>query len=150
VEIYTTVNKLQPLVGSPYSFSVNSKKKFSYSELPEAQIIALVIVSTKLLLPFDDLKRRPTSGHEPSSQVIDWQIWAHAQKKFDDKTSEKGKIGKGNEILINDRDVFNMTGNQLDEYMDWYENGWLDGKGNRLTTVLACTYLDSLILLYSL
>lgn len=89
-------------------------------------MIAVVVVCTKLFFPFDNVKRYPTSAREPAAQVIDWKLWGQAQRQFDNRETAGGRIGKGNEVLVNETDVFNMTLSQLDEYMDWYENSWLD------------------------
>lgn len=66
------------------------------------------------------------SVREPSAQVLDWELWSQVQRHFDSRETVGGRIGKGNEILITEKDVFNMSPAQLDEYMDWYENSWLD------------------------
>lgn len=103
-------------------------------------MIALLVVSTKLLFPFDDVKRYPTSAKEPAAQLIDWKLWGQSQRQFDNRETAGGRIGRGNEILVNEKDVFSMAPNQLDEYMDWYESKWLDiskgmneGPSTRLT-----------------
>lgn len=88
--------------------------------------MALIVISTKLLFPFDNLKRYPESAREPTTQAIDWQLWSQVQRHFDQREMSSGKIGKGNEIRANEKDVFSMTPSQLDEYLDWYESSWLD------------------------
>lgn len=123
------VNRLQRLVGFTYSFPLSPRRSLKHLALPEAQLLALIVVATKLLFPFDELKRYPTSASEPAAQVLDWKLWAHTQKQFDKKPSAGGRLPKGNEILVNDNDVFKMTTQQLDDYMDWYENSWLDSRG---------------------
>jgi RNA polymerase I-specific transcription initiation factor RRN7 len=132
VEIYAAANRLRRLVGFTYSFPATPRKKLNWLALPEAQMIALIIVATKLFFPFDDLKRYPASSQEPAAQLIDWKIWALAQRNFEDRVFTEGRIGQGNELLLSDKDVFNMTAEQLDEYMDWYENNWLDSRGNQM------------------
>ena len=78
----------------------------------------------------DDIKRYPSSAKEPASQIMDWNVWRQALKQFDDREIVRGRIAKGDEIFVRDLDVLNMGVDQLDQYMDWYENKWLDtGKG---------------------
>lgn len=89
-------------------------------------MIVLIVISTKLLFPIDDLKRYPTTAKEPAAQVMDWTLWARAQNNFDHDQPFGGKIGKKTAIQITDQDVLNMTSAQLDHYMDWYESSWLD------------------------
>ncbi|KAH8428055.1 uncharacterized protein LDX57_005760 [Aspergillus melleus] len=88
--------------------------------------MTLIVISTKLHFPFDDIKRYPSSAQEPTTQTINWNAWAQAQKQFDRHETSGGKLGKGNEIQVKEDKVFDMTPSQLDEYMDWYENSWLD------------------------
>ncbi|KAL2001956.1 hypothetical protein VTN02DRAFT_934 [Thermoascus thermophilus] len=135
LEIYPAVNHLQKLVGFTYRFPTDFKGKIRYLAFPEAQMIALVVVATKLFFPFDDVKRYPTSLREPTAQVLDWKLWAQAQRQFESRATAGGRIGKGNEILVTENDVLKMTGPQLDEYMDWYEKSWLDS--SRVSNPLA-------------
>ncbi|KAL1970682.1 hypothetical protein VTN77DRAFT_4326 [Rasamsonia byssochlamydoides] len=128
LEIYVAVNRLQRLVGFTYSFPLSLRRSLRHLALPEAQLLALIVVATKLLFPFDELKRYPTSSLEPAAQVIDWKLWAHTQKLFDSKASSGGRLPRGKEILVNESDVFKMTAQQLDDYLDWYENSWLDSR----------------------
>lgn len=129
MEIYVAVNRLQRLVGFTYSFPLSDRRSLRYLALPEAQLVALIVVATKLLFPFDELKRYPTSALEPAAQVLDWKLWAHTQKQFDNKEFAVGRLPRGKEILVNEKDVFKMTTQQLDDYLDWYENSWLDSRG---------------------
>ncbi|EIT81806.1 hypothetical protein Ao3042_01656 [Aspergillus oryzae 3.042] len=126
VDIYSAVKRLQVLLGFSFEFPKGLASRSRPHDLPEVQLITLIVISTKLLFPFDDLKRYPASAKEPTTQVIDWKHWAQAQRQFDSRETARGRIGKGNEILVDERDVFHMTPSQLDEYMNWYENNWLD------------------------
>ena len=45
-------------------------------EYPELQLLALIVVTVKLLFPFDGLKRFPLKKHEPVIATVDWETWA--------------------------------------------------------------------------
>ncbi|OOF97187.1 hypothetical protein ASPCADRAFT_165775 [Aspergillus carbonarius ITEM 5010] len=126
IDVYPAVKRLQHLLGFTFEFPTSIVGKRRALHLPELQLVALVVISTKLLFPFDELERYPSSLKEPTVQVIDWSVWAHIQKHFDSRETSAGQLGKGREVLVNEKDVFSMTPSQLDEYMDWYENSWLD------------------------
>ncbi|GKZ34338.1 hypothetical protein AbraIFM66950_004568 [Aspergillus brasiliensis] len=126
IDIYPAVKKLQHLLGFKFEFPTRVSGKRRLLQLPELQLVALIVISTKLLFPFDDIERHPTSSKDPAIQVIDWNLWSQIQRHFDNRETPAGQLGKGKEILVNERDVFSMTPSQLDEYMDWYENSWLD------------------------
>ncbi|CAI7586987.1 unnamed protein product [Penicillium viridicatum] len=128
IEIYEATRILQDLLGFTFQYptpsSYDGRKTTLF--LPDLQLIVLIVISTKLLFPIDDLKRYPTTAKEPAAQVMDWTLWARAQNNFDHDQPFEGKIGKKTAIQITDQDVLNMTSAQLDHYMDWYESSWLD------------------------
>ncbi|EBA27336.1 RNA polymerase I specific transcription initiation factor Rrn7, putative [Aspergillus fumigatus A1163] len=126
VDVYPAVKRLQSLVGFRFEFPTTVPGRSRPLHLPEVQLITLIVISTKLFFPFDDIKRYPVSTREPSAQVLDWKLWGQVQRHFDRRETAGGRIGKGNEILVTEKDVFDMTPAQLDEYMDWYETSWLD------------------------
>ncbi|PKX89555.1 TFIIB-type zinc finger domain-containing protein [Aspergillus novofumigatus IBT 16806] len=119
VEVYPAVKRLQSLVGFTFEFPTTVPGRSRPLHLPEVQLITLIVIITKLFFPFDDIKRYPVSSREPSAQVLDWELWGQVQRHFDSRET-------GNEILVTEKDVFNMAPAQLDEYMDWYETSWLD------------------------
>lgn len=137
VELYPAVKRLRDLLGFTFEFPTKVIGKRKPLHLPEVQLVTLILISTKLLFPFDDIERYPVSAKDPTTQVIDWKTWAQAQRQFDNRETSAGRIGRGNEITINEQDVFSLTPAQLDEYMDWYEKSWLDpSKGeSRRTSV---------------
>ncbi|KAI9043311.1 uncharacterized protein KD926_003841 [Aspergillus affinis] len=125
VEIYPSIKRLQSLLGFSFEYQTRTGKRKAF-DLPEIQLMALIVISTKLHFPFDDIKRYPSSAQEPTTQTINWNTWIQAQRDFDRHETSGGKLGKGNEIQLKEDKVFDMTPSQLDEYMDWYENSWLD------------------------
>ncbi|KAJ5678806.1 hypothetical protein N7462_007050 [Penicillium macrosclerotiorum] len=129
IDVYETVKTLHDITGFRYHFPINRQRTDRWLTtllLPDVQIIALVVVATKLLFPFDDLERHPATAKEPATQSIDWPLWVRAQIHFKNHEQVGGKIGLDKVIRLVDRDVLDMTPNQLDEYMDWYQNSWLD------------------------
>ncbi|KAL4997359.1 hypothetical protein BDV10DRAFT_169956 [Aspergillus recurvatus] len=127
VDVYPVTKRLQTLIGFTFEYPTKKvSKKWKSLDKPELQLIALIVIATKLLFPFDDVQRHPTSAQEPTVQTINWAAWTEVQKHFDRRDTPSGRINKGKEILVNEDDVLTMTPDQLDEYMDWYENSWLD------------------------
>ncbi|KAL4951473.1 hypothetical protein BDW69DRAFT_169995 [Aspergillus filifer] len=126
VDVYPVTKRLQALIGFTFKYPTKIIGRKKPLDKPELQLITLVVIATKLLFPFDDVERHPTSAQEPTVQAVNWEAWADIQKHFDNRDASAGRIGKGKEILVNESDVLNMTPNQLDEYMDWYESSWLE------------------------
>lgn len=128
--MYPAVRRFQLLLGLDFTFALSWKKNSRrVLELPECQLVALVVVVTKLFFPFDLVKRFPTSPSEPAVQVLDWKLWSKVQKTYEKKLHYDGGLGRGNEIRVKESDVYRLTAEQVDEYMDWYEKSWLDNKG---------------------
>lgn len=128
VEIYDAVKSLQALLDVKFEYPkpkavIERKKAHHY---PDVQLMVLIVIATKLFFPFDDVKRYPTTGKEPAAQTMDWSQWALAQKAFDSDSHFGKTIGKRAAIHVTDNDVFNMSTDQMDHYMDWYANNWLD------------------------
>lgn len=119
---------LQDLLGFTLQYPTTSSSDGRKTALllPDLQLMVLIIISTKLLFPIDDLKRYPSTDQEPAVQVMDWALWARSQNHFDRDRGFGGNIGKKTAIQITDQDVLNMTSAQLDDYMDWYQSSWLD------------------------
>ncbi|KAF3394686.1 RNA polymerase I-specific transcription initiation factor rrn7 [Penicillium rolfsii] len=129
IDIYEAVTFLKGLLGFNFAFCTTTPgaKQKRILDLPEVQLMALIVVATKLLFPFDGLERHPTTGKEPAAQAINWSLWARAQNHFNDRENADGSIGKEKMIQLTDSDVLSMGPSQLDEYMDWYESNWIDG-----------------------
>ncbi|KAJ5367648.1 hypothetical protein N7541_001589 [Penicillium brevicompactum] len=128
IEVYDAVKALQSLLDITFEYpkpkaTVERKKSHHY---PDVELIVLIVIATKLLFPFDDLKRYPTTSKEPAAQTMDWSQWALAQASFDSDSHFKENIGRDAAIRVTDSDVLAMSADQLDHYMDWYAESWLD------------------------
>ena len=97
----------------------------SNSSLPEIQLVSLLVVAVKLYHPFDSQPRYSRTLTEFGTLVIDWDVWRNSQTEYATRHTSAGKLGRGNEIHINENDVMAMSGEQLDEYLDWYEKTWI-------------------------
>jgi RNA polymerase I-specific transcription initiation factor RRN7 len=99
----------------------NTFKRHIVTANPEAQIISLIIISTKLCHPFDDIIRVPESVTDPSGLRLDWETWSEIMTE----KQHKG-LRRVQEINVTDVDVFKMKGKELDDYLDWYQRTWVD------------------------
>ncbi|KAL3478794.1 hypothetical protein BJX99DRAFT_223909 [Aspergillus californicus] len=126
VDVYPVVKNLQALLGFTFEFSQQASGRRRPLDKPEHQLVTLIVIATKLLFPFDDVQRHPASAQEPTVQAIDWTSWTEVQNGFERRDASAGRIGKGKEILVSEEDALTMNPDQLDEYMNWYENSWLD------------------------
>lgn len=128
VEIYTVVRRLHQIFKFRFKFSSKKKWTLKAENYPEAQLLGLIVVATKLIFPFSNAKGFPSAATEPAAQLIDWNLWRATQKQFESLDKIRGRLSKGQEINVNEGNVFHMTENQLDDYLDWYQDTWLDQK----------------------
>ena len=136
-EIYPAVKKMNNILNFNFTFTLASDSRIrrNATSYPEAQLMALVVFATKLGYPFDSdvVKRHPRSLGEPATLRYDWKKWVELRKKGsslvdsigpevdDDERKSKPPLQKGQEISITDVDIFKMSNEQLDQYMDWYQ-----------------------------
>lgn len=134
LEVYVIAQRLARLLQLDFRYSVDAKAWSSVSlRYPEVRLMALVVIATKLLFPFDDAKRYPTSASDAGALRMDWDAWQQVQDCGSDANDDNGH---GSSIVSRDesshltyQDAFTMTESQsldladdrLDEYLDWYE-----------------------------
>lgn len=94
--------------------------------MPETKLLALLVVAVKLFHPFDSLNRQLKSPFELGVFSMDWDVWNESRSKYAKKASSPHKLERGKEMLVNAQDVMQMSGEQLDEYLDWCEKTWVD------------------------
>lgn len=124
VEIYGSCYQLAEALGIKFQYP-KILSRHQLSEYPELQVAALVVISTKILQPFDNMIRSPESLRDPSALRVDWDEWGGMASEGSDATP-------GQEAKVTEADVFNMSGDMLDRYLDWYSKTWSgerDGKG---------------------
>lgn len=136
--MYETAKTLQGILRFTFEYPtrIRGNGRKEALNLPEVQVIVLIIIATKLLFPFDELKRIPATSKEPATQSVNWNEWVQAQRHFNNHEQTGGQIGKEQIIRITDQDVLGMNNSELDQYMDWYEKDWLhDIKTDRKSVV---------------
>lgn len=125
VQIYDAVRQISNLLHINFSFPKPGSRQKALS-WPELQIMAIIVVAVKLFHPFDFLDRHPNTETDPGVLSIDWAIWNESQAKYSTQICPPEKIGRGNEMSVNEHDIMNMSGEKLDEYLDWSEKTWVD------------------------
>ena len=94
--------------------------------------MSLIIVAIKLSQSLDGIERIPRHPIEPAALAINWEHWRKSHEGENDKENGNGTgndnekveglgLKKGNEMSVVEGDVFKMSGEEMDRYMDWYE-----------------------------
>jgi len=60
---------------------------------------------------------------DPTALQLDWAVWK-------DKMVEAKPKGlkKGTEIMVTEEEVLYMSGKELDDYLDWFQQIWIDDR----------------------
>ena len=121
VDTYTSVSNLASILGYEFAFPPVRKRQ-PLSNLPEVQLISMLVVAIKLYHPFDALDRYTKSLTEVGYLTIDWVAWVTEYKTFTTRLHADKPFEPGSEIKVNEHDAMTMSDQQMDHYLDWYEN----------------------------
>lgn len=80
----------------------------------------------KLYHPFDGSTRHVRSLADSAALTIDWAVWIDTKSSHNVRVADEPHLERGSEISVTENDVMSMKGEQLDEYMDWYERTYVD------------------------
>ena len=96
-------------------------------DYPELSMMGLVVMSVKLLEPLDDVIRKPESIVDPASMRVRWESWKEVMAE-----KEVKGLKPGEEVKVREENVFEMTGEKLDDYLNWYQKTWMYNKEDKL------------------
>lgn len=142
VEIYHAVKRLSDLMSPSFIWSgLSASGQKLICSWPEARLMSLVIMGTKLLYGLDGVPRAPKSNAEPAAVGLKWEAWdkflrlGNAERRG--LLGDIGqKVGKRElEVDVKETDIFGMSGEDLDKYMDWFEKTWADRSNTKRTLV---------------
>lgn len=125
ITLHPKTLQISQLLSTTFAFPLPGFRQQT-SSLPELQLICLLIVAVKLYHPFDGFTRHVRSLADSAALTVDWAAWVNVQSSHSTDATGDAHLERGSEINVTERDVMNMTGEQLDEYMDWYERTFVD------------------------
>lgn len=96
------------------------------SSFPEIALIALLVVAVKMYYPFDATERNPRSINDLGLLAVDWDCWCKAHRIQNFGFPSDDKLKRGDEITVKEEDIFKLSGDQIDNYLDWFEKTWID------------------------
>ena len=125
INVFRVVRSLAALLSIDFSFPGPGKQQRA-STPPEVCLLCLLIVSVKLHHPFDNLPRSAASVDDPAIMKINWSKWIDAQKDHESRIRAGSYLARGSELQTKEEDVMKMSGEQMDDYLNWYERTWID------------------------
>ena len=121
IEVYRLATDLNERI---LKFDFRYETKYHYvkaTRFPEAQIMSLIIVAVKLAYPWG-VTYNPDNLNDPAAQRIDWKTWSQLRRSTAAENDiEDTTIKPGTEHKLKETDLFNMSGEKVDAYMDWYQ-----------------------------
>lgn len=142
IEVYSVARQLGRILGFTLSYHADEENRLSVkvhprrsaTSYPEAQAISLTIVATRLMFPFSSAPGKQDDTSTTTSNTmfrLNWDAWQRAKRAFDTaldqlETTNGTRLRPGSEINITEDDVLTMTGDQMDQYMDWFQQTWTE------------------------
>ncbi|KAK6852789.1 Ubiquitin-like protein [Apiospora arundinis] len=118
VEIFLSVKCMAQILEADFSYPTRNKQRVLSIDDPELFLLALVVVSTKLLHPLDGVSRRPTTHDDPRVMQIDWKQWEAVRTKQAEVTPG---LERGKEYMVTARDAATMNKDDIYKWLDFYE-----------------------------
>ncbi|PVH85974.1 hypothetical protein DL98DRAFT_650478 [Cadophora sp. DSE1049] len=128
IELYPAIRRLGLLLQMDFAYPTVRKAGRQGVAHPEIQVMGLIVIATKLAHPFDNVHRTPESYSDPSTVKIDWSQWV----KTTSQELPRG-LARGEAIKVTDADVCNLNAKKLDDYLDWYQNTWIDDRDPKIS-----------------
>ncbi|KAK6438231.1 hypothetical protein LTR95_005575 [Oleoguttula sp. CCFEE 5521] len=125
IEIFAATTRLARLIGLDFGYLFEGAKRSDFPlRYPEVRLMALLLVATKLLFPCDEHKRLPTTAQDLAALRMDWDAWQKAQLRTVEEStqSESKPMSHSEAFAVTDTDCLNMGDEELDRYLDWYQN----------------------------
>lgn len=121
LEVFAGSQRLALKLGIDFLFGVSARSRTSIVlRYPEAQLMAVVVVVTKLLWPFDDIERHPHSATDLSAMALDWEKWAKIHSEQDDAQDSHSRLPFEQAFEFSEADCLAATDAKLDAYLDWF------------------------------
>ncbi|KAF1976603.1 hypothetical protein BU23DRAFT_30641 [Bimuria novae-zelandiae CBS 107.79] len=126
LELYDATIRLGEQLEYDFALNVTPRQKLHINILPEARLMSCLVICVKLIFPFDNVKRYPRSLTEPTATAMDWAAWSRLMQ-------ETKAVARGGEdrftteelTKVEEKDVFFMSNDQLDQYLDFYLSKFL-------------------------
>nr|POF12658.1 rna polymerase i-specific transcription initiation factor rrn7 [Quercus suber] len=120
IECFAGTKRLARLLSTSFSVTRSSPPEKNVAlRYPEVRLMVLLVITTKLLFPFDDIQRYPSSASDLSALRIDWTTWSttlHLQGAREPRTDFAANLNTASS------EIPTMGDERLDDYLDWYES----------------------------
>ncbi|KAF2279279.1 uncharacterized protein EI97DRAFT_430374 [Westerdykella ornata] len=128
LEVYDGTVRLARYLNYNFTMGTDGTGKITIRHVPEAQLAACFTICVKLFYPFDAIQRYPRTSSEPAAVRIDWDHWYEHLSSTRAAAARRAMQFYTPEELsgLQEKDVFSMSETQLDQYLDWYHETFID------------------------
>ena len=123
LELYHATVRLAGYVGYSLALPSDGSANLDVRNIPEAQLVACLVVCIKLMYPLDKLSRHPKTSSEPAATSMDWDAWHQVLKSHSSALSDRTQIQSTH---VKEKDIFAMSDTELDQYLDWYQDSFIN------------------------
>ncbi|KAK5121594.1 hypothetical protein LTR85_004766 [Meristemomyces frigidus] len=123
IEVFAATQRLARVLDLDFGYQRGGRNgsKDAVLRHPEARLMAIVVVATKLVFPLDDVKRYPSSMSDISALSLDWASWAGLPHPAHDDQPTLEVLDYHEMMDFTQGDTLQVADDQLDQYMDWFE-----------------------------
>ncbi|KAK8051050.1 Ubiquitin-like protein [Apiospora rasikravindrae] len=118
VEVFLSVKCMAQILEADFCYPTRDKRRILSTDDPEVLLLALVVVSTKLLHPLDGVSRRPTTHDDPRVMQIDWKQWEVVRTK---QAEAVRGLQRGEEHTITAWEAATVDKTVAEKWLDYFE-----------------------------
>lgn len=123
IETFAATQRLARLLDITGEYLLNANPRSCAAlRYPEAQLMGLLVVATKLLFPFDDIERYRESANSLSIFDMDWDVWVKVNEISRDTGTHESELSFPEAFAFDESDCLQASDEKLDAYLDWYES----------------------------
>lgn len=120
LEVYVATQRLGRILDVNMTFATGgSNVVLRYAEV---QLMALVIIATKLLFPLDDVERCSESSVDLPLLKMDWKEWLKAHESNTEGATDSNRLDFDAAFSFKESDCLDAANETLDAYLDWYSD----------------------------
>jgi RNA polymerase I-specific transcription initiation factor RRN7 len=123
LELVQLTQEIAGILGKEFQFLPQRHRNVTM--LPELQLVSMLVIATKLFYSPDDIERYAMSPTDLGAIKLDWNAWRTAWQLGESVTRRaQNKASKA--ATVQESDVLNMSDEETDDYLDWFEKTWVD------------------------
>lgn len=125
IEVFVAAQRLGSVLELDYSYNLGAKAGSNQSlRYPEIRLMALVVITTELLFPFDDHTRYPSSLNDLAVLKMDWTTWTDTQNESaaSDNSPASTHLPFSSAFSMTEAESINLDNDSLDQYLEWCEH----------------------------